>query len=1033
MKIITLHFKNVNSLAGEWTLRFDDPAFLRNHLFAIAGPTGSGKTSILDAISLALYGKTPRQDSVADKTKLDNGPELVMTLGTGESFSEVEFESAGNRYKAIWKVHRAGNKPDGKMQSPEVKLLFEKDGEYIAHDEVSKTKEVQKKIEEIVGLNFDQFMRAVMLPQGGFDNFLKSKREEKAAILEKLSGQEIYRKISKAVFARNKEEQGKLDSIQENLNGIQLMPDNEARDLEAWLGEAEKTKVTKSAELKKNEEYKRTLEDIEKAEKNCQNLRKEAALLGEKNRQLDGDRRRVQRSDEAQTLVAPLKVVENLRKDFAEKMKQKKALQEQMPQKKQACETAKNDLDKRTQEEENLRSEDKNRNALRDSVSSLDAEIRQLKASFEEKKTAISSKEKDIKNLYQTGETYKEKRATLEKKLADCRNYEKTNSVHSTLESEQSIISDRLNRLDDAKIALGKSQDSLAKMKTRCVNAEKDLKQQELKFTQIAAEREKNLSKDINKIASLIQSSLHEGEACPVCGSTYHDNHEGAIASATEISATANRLNHLQKDFEAAQESVKAADYELKRAKDLVADAEKDVQTKTGDVSELMNIVFEKLKIYGFSESDLNSPQVVLERIKKWASNWKSCKDRIASDENQLQILDEQEKLLQEQIEKAQQDLDLLNKDLLGLKNALQDKSAERGKLFGSRDVAEDRKEYQTKIDTAEKNRTQANTQSTEAENALAAAQAQLQTIVEQLNLTERDKSHAETDLAAQLRKHSFASEEDLRHALIPDLEKQQMVQQYEKVAADLATAKGQLNQAETNLNELRSRDTGHTTLQTATSKIEVLQKELDDLNKNYTEKSQKFAVNQSEKKKSRDLSEKKAKQEEVTFLWNTMNSLIGSADGKTFVAYVQQLTLSRLVQAANKHLKSLDPRYTIETENNSLNILLYDSECGERRFAANLSGGETFLVSLSLALGLSSLASQRVRIDTLFLDEGFGSLDERKLQRAIEVLRNLGESNEKLIGVISHVNRVQEEITNHFEIIPTGNGHSCIEGPGVN
>ena len=89
--------------------------------------------------------------------------------------------------------------------------------------------------------------------------------------------------------------------------------------------------------------------------------------------------------------------------------------------------------------------------------------------------------------------------------------------------------------------------------------------------------------------------------------------------------------------------------------------------------------------------------------------------------------------------------------------------------------------------------------------------------------------------------------------------------------------------------------------------------------------------------------------------------------------------------------------------------------------------------MSLSLALGLSSLASQRVRIDTLFLDEGFGSLDERKLQRATEVLRNLGESNEKLIGVISHVNRVQEEITNHFEIIPTGNGHSRIEGPGVN
>ena len=86
MKILSLHFKNVNSLAGEWNIRFDDPSFVRNHLFAISGPTGSGKTSILDAISLALYGKTPRQKNVADKQKVDGISEMIMTSGTGETF-----------------------------------------------------------------------------------------------------------------------------------------------------------------------------------------------------------------------------------------------------------------------------------------------------------------------------------------------------------------------------------------------------------------------------------------------------------------------------------------------------------------------------------------------------------------------------------------------------------------------------------------------------------------------------------------------------------------------------------------------------------------------------------------------------------------------------------------------------------------------------------------------------------------------------------------------------------------------------------
>ena len=155
-------------------------------------------------------------------------------------------------------------------------------------------------------------------------------------------------------------------------------------------------------------------------------------------------------------------------------------------------------------------------------------------------------------------------------------------------------------------------------------------------------------------------------------------------------------------------------------------------------------------------------------------------------------------------------------------------------------------------------------------------------------------------------------------------------------------------------------------------------------------------------------------------------------SDGKKFVEYVQQLTLRKLISAANTHLHGLDPRYKIETDETGLNISLYDAECGTSRLAANLSGGETFLVSLSLALGLSSLASQRVRIDTLFLDEGFGSLDERKLQKAIEVLRNLGERSDKMVGVISHVGRLKEEISNHIEIVPSGSGHSKITGPGV-
>ena len=214
---------------------------------------------------------------------------------------------------------------------------------------------------------------------------------------------------------------------------------------------------------------------------------------------------------------------------------------------------------------------------------------------------------------------------------------------------------------------------------------------------------------------------------------------------------------------------------------------------------------------------------------------------------------------------------------------------------------------------------------------------------------------------------------------MIPEVLRLQITQKIEKVTADLALSQGKSQQAEERLDHLRSLDTGHQTLETVAYKLETLAKEIADLTEELGKKTRLYTENDVAKKNFQKVIVEKEAQDQKVHVWSTLNSLIGSADGKKFVEYVQQLTLRKLISAANKHLHSLDPRYKIETDETGLNISLYDAECGTSRPSANLSGGETFLVSLSLALGLSSLASQRVRIDTLFLDEGFGSLDEHK------------------------------------------------------
>lgn len=1031
MKILSLHFANINSLSGEWTVRFDDPAFLRNHLFAISGPTGSGKTSVLDAISLALYGKTPRQENIADKRNTEIGPELVMTAGTGNSFSEVEFESSGSRYKARWEVHRSRNSADGEVQPVKRKLLFEEGGAFSALEEVSKNNEVQRKIEEIVGLNFSQFMRAVMLPQGGFDSFLKSKRDEKAAILEKLSGQEIYRSISKAVYARNKKENEYLAQINQKISEIRLLPEAEEKDLSAWLGAAEKTRKSKESELRKNEEAERILNEVEQVEKNCQKLRTAVEELSTADRNLENSRKRLSRDEDAQKLIAPLENLERLRKEQAAQKAQKDEIVKKIPEMEMRLRQEATALETKKKEEERLGEDNKKRDELRERVSSLDSDIYRDRKVCDEKKAQIEKLSSKLETLRLERMNLDNERLGVEKTCEENETYANAHPTHKMLESEKSVISDRLKLLGAAKDDVVRAKDALAISKNQYGDAEVCCRSRKRELKIAEDERNRGLSNDMNKIAMFLQTTLVEGARCPVCGSPFHVTHTAQKFSPGEVTATAERLNHLQRRYEEARKESEEAEYQLKIAEGKIKACEKDFSDKANVVSEYVLTTIEKLKPYGFSEKDLDEPSLVLSKIQHWATQWTACIKNIDACHHQLSVIQVQKKSLDENEANARNELSLLNKDLDEKKKSVQALVAERQKLFGTVDVAEDRRSWQNKIDAVAMERSKLFDGYVQTGKFLGEQKVRLETISAKLMADERNKECLESDFQAKLRGR-FASETDLRHAVISKAERDLLLSQIEKVETDLATRKGQLIQEEERLKQLRQKESGRETLQTVRSKIDTLVKELKDLGEAFQEKQRRFLENEFAKKTSATARVEKDSQEKVVLVWNTLNDLIGSADGKKFVEYVQQLTLRKLILAANRHLHGLDPRYKIETDKTGLNISLYDSECGASRLAANLSGGESFLVSLSLALGLSSLASQRVRIDTLFLDEGFGSLDERKLQKAIELLHRLGESGDKLVGVISHVNRLKEEISNHIEVIPSGNGRSKLSGPGV-
>jgi DNA repair protein SbcC/Rad50 len=260
MKIISVRSKNIASLKGEIFVDFSQKHFLDAGLFAITGKTGSGKTSLLDAITVGLYGFTPRHNK--------NTPQEIMTKFTGESWSEVTFEVKGKRYRSRWSLHKSRKKSDGPFQHPSMELA-DADTEEILE---SKITDVKRKIEEISGLDYDRFLQTVMLSQGDFAKFLKASPQEKSALLEKITGSTIYTALSQLAHQREKEERDKLNGLKSKVNEENLLSAEQLVEVEQQIKENEKLQQDVSEKIELVNKQIKWLEEIKEVKKGKENL-----------------------------------------------------------------------------------------------------------------------------------------------------------------------------------------------------------------------------------------------------------------------------------------------------------------------------------------------------------------------------------------------------------------------------------------------------------------------------------------------------------------------------------------------------------------------------------------------------------------------------------------------------------------------------------------------------------------------------------------------------------------------------------------
>ena len=263
MKILSLSGENLASLTGSFTIDFTRGALGAAGLFAITGNTGAGKSTLLDAICLALYDEMPRfianRKHVAEVGRADDEEKLkandvrgILSRGHASGCAEVRFRGCDGRiWLARWAVRRARNRSEGRFQAQERSLTDVESGQVFSGSK----RELQDRIDELVGLSWEQFRRAVILPQGEFAAFLKSSADERSALLERMTGTELYSAISIQTHERAREEQQKLAAIQQRLGDVALM-DEATR--EQWVVQ----QLGLSTSLKHEQQQRQLLQDL---------------------------------------------------------------------------------------------------------------------------------------------------------------------------------------------------------------------------------------------------------------------------------------------------------------------------------------------------------------------------------------------------------------------------------------------------------------------------------------------------------------------------------------------------------------------------------------------------------------------------------------------------------------------------------------------------------------------------------------------------------------------------------------------------
>ncbi|GAB1410655.1 AAA family ATPase [Desulfovibrionales bacterium] len=1077
MKIVQIRFKNLNSLTGEWNLDFSHHAFEDQGIFAITGPTGAGKTTILDALCLALYGRTPR---LARITKSSNE---LMSRQTGECFAEVVVQTQAGLFRCHWSQRRARKNPQGELQDPRHEIADAQSGKIL--DSTIKT--VAARVEAVTGMDFDRFTRSVLLAQGGFAAFLQANPDERAPILEQITGTELYSHISMRVHERLRAEQDKLRACEEEIAGIALLSADEEQEITQRLAACQQRDTDVRQAMATTSQAIAWLTTIERLRQDLETLDTEAQTVQQRYAAFAPDRARLALARAASTLEGMYAALTTRRAQQAEDHQALLAVRATLPEHTKKLDQQAAVLARAEEATVQAKAALHAAGPLLRTVRALDLGLAEKKKTLAEQARTCQQLEQKRDALTQAGRTVQAQKNTATKQLHAVQTYLSSHAHDAWLVGNLAAVTEQcatmqamrqtrettIQALAAARQRKAKTEAALSLCHKQCTaqalavqTAKQELKVVTENLNALLAgrlvreyrARKETLLREmvlLRRIAELEEhrSRLEDGHPCPLCGALDHPYAHGNVpmpdALEEEIAALATLIEKAERYEEqkevcmakerVAQNALVEREKNEVQARHEVENAEQDCITLTSQVQQLdaqyaahIQALADKLAPLGFAVQAESALGELGRELQARLDTWMAKTAQLSEIERSMQEMHNALIQTEARSEEIRTALEAQRAQYAALEKDYAADLCTRQELFAAKNPDTEEMNLHTAVSCAEDTEKKAKLRVHELQHALSDAQARATTLHQRREKNVQELRELESEFVASVNKCAFADEAAFCAARMSEAERNSLEEKAKSLEAQKIDINAKHADRAARLHaELEKKQTTRS-LEELMAEQAGYEKEGASLHEHITELTMRMRHNIQAKEQVRKKHAALEAQRALHHTWAHLHGLIGSADGKKYRNFVQGLTFERMVRHANVQLQKMTDRYLLlRTEAQPLELAVMDLyQAGEIRSAKNLSGGESFLVSLALALGLAHMASTNVRVDSLFLDEGFGTLDDEALETALETLASLHEQG-KIIGVISHIQALKDRISTQIEVIPHTGGRSRIVGPG--